>query len=85
MLAEAQMATVLKVIYEGGVLKPEEPVELEERKHYVVRIEAAEPAVAEDDDPTGWKAARRFIGLWKDAPADDISENHDHYIYDRND
>ena len=81
------MATVIKAIFEGGVLKPEEPVELEEQKHYVLRVEpAAEAAAGEvDDDPTGWKAARRFIGLWKDAPATDLAENHDKYIYDPGD
>jgi predicted DNA-binding antitoxin AbrB/MazE fold protein len=82
------MATVVKAIFEGGVLKPEEPVELEERKHYLLRIEpAAENAQGEgvDDDPTGWKTARRFIGLWKVAPATDLAENHDKYIYDHRD
>lgn len=82
------MATVVRAIFENGVLKPEEPVELEEQKHYVLRIEpAAEAATAGevDDDPTGWKTARRFIGLWKDAPASDLAENHDKYIYDQRD
>lgn len=79
------MATVIKVVYEDGVLKPEGPVELEEKRHYVARIEpAAEQALPqEDDDPTGWKAAERFIGMWTDAPADDIAERHDDYLYGR--
>ena len=80
------MATVVKAVYEAGVLKPEEPVQLEERKRYVLSIEpAAEQPRVEDDDPTGWKTARRFIGLWKDAPADDLAENHDAYLYDARD
>ena len=81
------MATVVKAIFEGGVLKPEEPVELEEQKRYMLHIEpAVEAATGEvDDDPTGWKTARRFIGLWKDAPATDLAENHDKYIYDKRD
>jgi len=80
------MATVIKAIYESGVLKPEEPVSLEERKRYVLRIEPeTEQEAAEDDDPTGWKTAERFIGLWTDAPADDLAENHDAYLYDRRD
>lgn len=81
------MATVVKAIFEGGVLKPEGPVDLEERKQYVLRIEpAAEAATGGvDDDPTGWKTARRFIGLWKDAPASDVAENHDKYLYDQRD
>ena len=80
------MATVIKAIYEAGVLKPEGPVPLEERRRYVLRIEpAAEQEAVEDDDPTGWKTAERFIGLWKDAPVDDLAENHDTYLYDRRD
>jgi len=80
------MSTVVNAIYEAGVLKPEGPVPLEEHKRYVLRIEpAAEQRAVEDDDPTGWKTARRFIGLWKDAPADDLAENHDAYLYDRRD
>jgi predicted DNA-binding antitoxin AbrB/MazE fold protein len=79
------MATAVKAIFEGGVLKPEEPVDLEERKHYVLRIEPAAAAGELDDDPTGWKTARRFIGLWKDAPVTDLAENHDKYIYDKRD
>jgi predicted DNA-binding antitoxin AbrB/MazE fold protein len=82
MVSGEVMATVIKAIFEGGVLEPEEPVELEERKHYLIRIEpAAEAAQGEiDDDPTGWQTARRFIGLWKDAPAADLAEKHDKYI-----
>lgn len=37
---------------------------------------------AADDDPTGWKTARRFIGLWREAPAEDLAEEHDRYLYD---
>ena len=81
------MVTVINAIYEAGVLRPEEPVPtLEEHMHYVLRIEpAAEQEAVEDDDPTGWKTAERFIGLWKGAPADDLAENHDVSLYDRRD
>jgi predicted DNA-binding antitoxin AbrB/MazE fold protein len=80
------MATIVKAVYVEGVLKPEEPVRLEEHKSYVLSIEpATEQGAVEDDDPTGWKTARRFIGLWKEAPADDLAENHDAYLYDRRD
>ena len=40
----------------------------------------------EGDDPTGWKAAHEFIGMWKDAPARSsasLSEDHDRVIYRR--
>ena len=49
-------------------------------------IEAEPEAVSatEDDDPTGWKTARQFIGMWKDAPARSsasLSEDHDRVVY----
>lgn len=74
------MATAIKAVYENGVFKPQEPVQLAEKTEVEVLIPALTEAA--DDDPTGWKAARRFIGLWKDAPADDLAEDHDKYIYE---
>ena len=74
------MTTAVKAVYEDGVFKPKEPVHLQEKTEVEVLI-PAEPS-KDDDDPTGWKAARRFIGLWKDAPADDIAEDHDKYLYE---
>jgi hypothetical protein len=36
----------------------------------------------ENDDPTGWKTAREFIGMWKDAPEGvSIARDHDKYLY----
>jgi predicted DNA-binding antitoxin AbrB/MazE fold protein len=80
------VATIIKAVYESGVLRPAEPVHLEERKRYVLRIEPEIPHdPVEDGDPTGWKTAERFIGLWEEAPADDLAQNHDGYLYDRRD
>ncbi len=36
-------------------------------------------ALGDDDDPTGWKAMREFIGLAKDAST--ASVDHDAIIY----
>jgi hypothetical protein len=70
-------------VYENGVLKLDQPVGLKE--HAKVRVVIETPPAdsdAADGDPTGWKAARRFIGLWKDAPAGErIAEEHDKYLY----
>ena len=76
-------------VYEGGVLKPERPLALKDKAKVHVTIEAAaeESLSAKDDsDPTGWKAAGEFIGMWKDAPArssTSLSEDHDQAIYRR--
>jgi hypothetical protein len=54
-------------IYENGVLKLKHPVDLPDKAEVRVTIETTH-RVTPGDDPTGWKAARRFIGLWKGAP-----------------
>jgi hypothetical protein len=49
-----------------------------------VIIEAEAEAPAEDDDPTGWKAARELIGsIAEELAVSDASVNHDRYIYRR--
>jgi len=78
------MATTVKVVYEDGVFKPKEPVSLPE--HAEAEVTIPTPVESDSDDPTGWKAAERFIGLWKDAPArssTSLSEDHDQSIYRR--
>ncbi len=81
------MTITVAAVYEGGgVLKLERPVDLKENAKVNVIIEAApEVAVAtEDDDPTGWKTAEKFIGMWRDAPARSsalLSEDHDRILY----
>jgi predicted DNA-binding antitoxin AbrB/MazE fold protein len=74
------MASV-KAIYENGVFRPKEPVDLEEKTEVEVLIPA--PASAADD-PTGWKAMREFIGLaGENAGSGRASEEHDRIIYRR--
>lgn len=66
----------VKAIYENGVFKPREPVQLEEYTEVEVMI----PATPSDaDDPTGWKATEALIGFIDDAPAD-MAEHHDDYL-----
>jgi predicted DNA-binding antitoxin AbrB/MazE fold protein len=81
------MTIDVDAVYENGVLRPERPLQLEEKAKVHVTIEVkVETAPAEDDDPTGWKAAREFIGMWKDAPtrsSNSLSEDHDRAIYKR--
>jgi predicted DNA-binding antitoxin AbrB/MazE fold protein len=72
------MTTAVKAIYEDGVFKPKEPVELEERTEVEVLIPTQ--AKPNEDDPTGWKAIDELRGIVKGAPAD-VSEKHDRYLY----
>jgi len=48
------MTTAVKAIYEHGVFRPKERVQLEERTEVEVLI----PLPVDEGDPTGWKAAR---------------------------
>ena len=83
------MTITVAAVYEGGgVLKLERPVDLKEKAKVNVIIEAAPEATtaAENDDPTGWTAAEKFIGMWKDAPrrsSASLSEEHDRVLYTR--
>ncbi len=72
------MTTAIKVVYEDGVLKPKEPLRLEEHTELEVLVLA--PVERDPDDPTGWKAIDRLIGALKGGPTD-LAENHDRYLY----
>ena len=75
------MTITVTAVYEGGgVLKLERPVDLKENAKVNVIIEAEPGALAESDDPTGWKAIDALRGIVKGAPAD-MAEQHDKYLY----
>jgi hypothetical protein len=75
------MTTAVKAIYEGGVFRPVTPVRLKEATE--VEVLVPEDAAEDDDDPTGWKAAERFIGFIKSAPpGEPIAEEHDKYLHE---
>jgi predicted DNA-binding antitoxin AbrB/MazE fold protein len=72
------MTTAVKAIYEDGVFKPKEPVQLEERTEVEVLIPS--PPALNPDDPTGWKAFDKLLGSVKSGTTD-VSEKHDDYLY----
>ena len=73
------MTTSIKAVYEGGVFRPKEPVDLEEKTEVDVLIPTK---VEEDDeDPTGWKTADELIGFIKQGPKGPIGRDHDKYLY----
>jgi predicted DNA-binding antitoxin AbrB/MazE fold protein len=72
------MTTPVKAIYEDGVFKPLEPLQLIERTQVEVLIPSAETP---DADNTGeLSAIDDIIGLIRNAPAD-MAEHHDRYLY----
>lgn len=48
----------IRAVYENGLFKPLEPVDLEEHTEVIVSMRA-EVVPTDAADPTGWKAARR--------------------------
>lgn len=74
------MTITVGAVYENGVLKPDAPLQLEEKAKVTVTIETSQPPEVDADDPTGWKAIDRLMGIGK-AGASDVSEKHDDYLY----
>jgi predicted DNA-binding antitoxin AbrB/MazE fold protein len=76
------MTIDVDAVYEDGVLKPDRPLQLEEkaRVHVIIEVKAEAAPAAADDDPTGWKAIDRLMGIGK-AVASDVAEKHDDYLY----
>jgi hypothetical protein len=65
------------VIFDGQVLCPEEPVDLEPNVHYIVTIERKEekPLVPSN------RAFRRILERAADLGISDLAEQHNHYLY----
>ncbi len=71
------MNKTLRAVFDGKVLRPEGPVDLEPDASYVIIIDhKIETAV---EKPTLWDALDELTGTIK-APSD-WSEEHDHYIH----
>jgi predicted DNA-binding antitoxin AbrB/MazE fold protein len=76
------MTTAVKAVYEDGVFKPKEAVNLKEKTEVEVLIPAE--SRPDDDDPTGWKTAGELIGCITEELVDEnVAENHDRHIYRR--
>lgn len=71
------MASV-KAVYEDGVFKPTEPVELEERT--VVEVVLPPAAATDEEIAAEWKKIDEMCGFIKGLPSD-MAENHDRYLY----
>ena len=75
----------VKAVFEDGVLKPKTRLTLREHEEVEIEIKRVwETSPVADDDPTGWEAAQRFVGLWKDAPRRSdrsLSGDHDDVLY----
>jgi predicted DNA-binding antitoxin AbrB/MazE fold protein len=71
------MAITVEAVYEDGVLKPAQPLPLQEHEKVKVTVEQRQPSLAE-----------RIVALARDLPPEtldrlptDGASQHDHYIY----
>ena len=73
------MQRVFEAVYDGEVLRPQEPVDLEPNARYWVTIEVAAPT---DGAHPAERPLLRYLALARelDLPAD-LAEQHDHYLY----
>ena len=72
---ELNISKKLHVIFDGKVLRPEEPVDLKPNAHYIVTIEH-EKKIAEQNL---WDVLEDLTG--KVEGPEDWSQEHDHYLY----
>ena len=72
------MSESLKVIYENGVLKPLQKVNLKEHQKLELIIKRA----FKDASVSKQKSPLRLIGLFE-SDVDDLAVNHDTYLYDQ--
>jgi hypothetical protein len=71
------MSKTLHVTFDGKVLRPEEPVDLEPNAHYIVTIEREE--VSSEQNQNLWDVLNNLTGA-VEGP-EDWSQEHDHYLY----
>lgn len=73
------MSNKLTVTFDGSVLKPDTPLQLEPNKRYVITLIAEETKSETRASSDAWDVLEDLAGT-VDAPQDWASE-HDHYLY----
>lgn len=75
------MTKTVEAVYENGVFRPKAPVELEDKAEVRLLIETKPIIYDDEEDPTGWKTVRNFIGFITEAPEGvPIARDHDKYL-----
>ena len=72
------MKRTVDVVYDGEVLRPQEPLDLEPNARYRVTIEGE---AARPSKPTRPRALGRILARARDLGIPDLAEQHDHYLY----
>jgi hypothetical protein len=70
------MARTVTAFFDGEVLRPIEPLDLEQDREYTVTI-----AELESTDPYADRPLMRYADISIDTGLGDFAEQHDHYLY----
>ena len=73
------MTKTLVAAFDGTVLRPDEPLDIEPNTRVTITVESRSPDVADADTGDAWSVLHALAGTY-DGPADWSSE-HDHYIH----
>ena len=74
-MAKPSQRQEIDVTFDGEVLRPHEPLELEPNRTYRIQIEAA------DSKPKSENSLLRILDLARDFGLPDLADQHDHYLY----
>jgi len=74
------MVKNVTAVYEDGVLKPERPLELEEKTRVHLLIEDV-TATASDRQPADWRAIDEMVGFIEEGLEEAVGRHHDRYLY----
>ena len=74
-MAKTTSTREIDVTFDGEVLRPDKPLDLEPNKTYRVRIQPA------DSKPEPENSLLRILRLARDLELPDLAEQHDHYLY----
>ena len=70
------MSKTLTAVFDGDVLRPDSPLDLEPNTRYVITIESVKQSVASGD---AWDVLEAMTGTVE--VAGDWSSEHEHYLY----
>ena len=70
------MSKTATVFFDGTVLRPEGPLEIEPNRRYVITVEDAPPAAVPEN---AWNVLEQLAGTIEAPP--DWAREHDHYIH----
>ena len=74
-MAKMTSTREIEVTFDGEVLRPDQPLDLEPNKTYRVRIERVET------EPHSENGLQRILNSARDLGCPDLAEQHDHYLY----